>query len=63
MAKLLTPAEVAARMGITKQSLFKMVRRGQFPPPSVRLTRECQRWRESLIESIEKGQWKPKEKP
>jgi excisionase family DNA binding protein len=47
--KLLAPKQVAARLGIAKDTLFRWIARGKFPPP-MRFNRRVGRWTEEEVQ-------------
>ena len=48
--RLLTRAEVESRVGLTKTSIYRMMRAGQFPEP-LRISTRAVRWSASEIEA------------
>jgi predicted DNA-binding transcriptional regulator AlpA len=48
---MLRPAEAAARLGVTKQCLYKWAREGKLAPP-IKLSSHTTVWRASALEAF-----------
>ncbi|WP_144327931.1 helix-turn-helix transcriptional regulator [Tepidimonas charontis] len=46
---LLRPHEVRAILGVSKSTLYRMIERGELPPPQT-ISLRCVGWRRSVIE-------------
>ncbi len=50
-AALLTPAQVAVRLGITVRTLWRYVKQGIFPPADLRVGERLIRWRRTTVDA------------
>lgn len=50
-AEFVDPGQVAARVGVHRNTLLAWVREGRFPEPCLRSGRRVLRWRRQVVES------------
>jgi prophage regulatory protein len=55
--RLLRLADVVARCGVCRSTIYRMIKSAQFPPP--RKAGAASRWRESDVQAWVAGEWQP----
>lgn len=54
--RLLKLSDVLPRMSVGRSTLYRMIDRGEFPPP--RKFGAAARWRESEVQAVIAGEWR-----
>ncbi|MDR0250779.1 MAG: AlpA family phage regulatory protein [Burkholderiales bacterium] len=58
--KIIRCREVCDRIGLSKTTLYEMIRRGTFPP-SQKIGLRATGWRASLVDAWIAGSWRPQD--